>query len=82
MTYCADHRFLQFQSVRVLAYSINKTGRTRTTKHTNQFTGTAAIITDRDNVIEHTIVGLSEIGKYVDEMIGSCTRQFRTTSIM
>lgn len=44
---------------------------TRTAKYAYQLARTTAIVTDRNDIVEHTVVGLSKICKHIDEMIGS-----------
>jgi hypothetical protein len=44
---------------------------TRTAKHSDQFAGTTTVVTDWYDIIEHTVVGLSEICKDIDEDICS-----------
>jgi hypothetical protein len=44
---------------------------TRTAKHSDQFAGTTTVITDGYDIIEYTVIGLSEIRKDIDEDICS-----------
>jgi hypothetical protein len=44
---------------------------TRTAKHSNQFAGTTTVVTDRNDIVEHTVVGLGEVCKHIDQMIRS-----------
>jgi hypothetical protein len=44
---------------------------TRAAKHSNQFAGTTTIITDWNDIVEHTVVGCSEVCEDIDKMICS-----------
>lgn len=48
-----------------------KTSHTRTAKHSNQLARTTAVVTDRNDIIEHAVIRLRKICEYIDEMIGS-----------
>jgi hypothetical protein len=71
VTYCVDHRYLlPFMSTTRLRNFATDT-LTRTAKHSDQFAGTTTVITDGYDIIEYTVIGLSEICKDIDEDIRS-----------
>jgi hypothetical protein len=44
---------------------------TRTAKHSNQLAGTTTVVTDGYHIVEHAVVGLSQVREYIDKDICS-----------